>query len=228
MAWAVTIKSDRAEGTGAVISPRLVLTAWHVVEDAGSVQASVGGGDAPVMLNVVDRDPQRDLAVLCVPDDQPSLADDLVVVPRAYWRGARAGRALVQLSIEEADLPSSVDVDLAQAPPSARHIEVKLPIAREGIEHGYSGAPVIELPPGRGLPRLLGIVRARDPLSEDPGGRAGRGWFVPMERIAERFAQVADLVETPIERDGAWLGHWEPRARGVATTRDQGVLFHRT
>jgi WD40 repeat protein len=224
MSWAVTIKTSGGRGTGSVISPRLVLTCWHVVEDAPHALVLAAGAE-PRRFTVIDHDRERDLALLALDDAASELDDDLVVIPRAYWRGARPERGLLQLSIEEADLPSSVKVVLPPAPPSAQHVELKVPAAREGVEYSYSGAPVLEMPSGWRTPRLLGIVRARDPLSADAGGRAGKGWLVPIERIAECFDQVAELVETPVERDAAWLQHWEPRSRGVATHEVPGSFF---
>ena len=96
---------------------------------------------------------------------------------------------------------------------------------REGVERGYSGGPVVEVDGVSGRPRLVGLVRARDERSVSVDVGSGRGWFVPCERIAERFEQVAELVESPLERDPAWKQHWEPRSRGVATAPEQGFFF---
>ncbi len=212
-------------GTGAVISTRLVLTAWHVVRDAKVVKVEVARSK-PRDFEVIDRDKERDVAVLEPVDRKERLAEDLVVVPRAYWRGARpvGDRVFLALSISEADLPSSVAVALRPAPASSGHVEFVVPAARESVMHGYSGAPVLEQA-GSSTPRLLGIVRARDPERVDSRDRAGTGWLVPMERIAERFAQVAALVETPIERSAGWTAHWQPRSRGVASAAEPGHFF---
>ena len=156
MAWAVGIRGAR-EGTGAVISLRLVLTCWHVVRDATSVEVSSAGGE-PRLFSVIDRDEAGDVALLEPMDRDERLDEALTVVPRALWRGARLSgdRALVELCITEADLPSSVEIVLRPAPASAGHVEFVVPAARESVEHGFSGAPVVEARPGSGTPRLLG------------------------------------------------------------------------
>ena len=192
--------------------------------DAENATVSVAGAD-PRACRVAHRDPALDVALLELADGEPDFADDLVVVPRGYWRGARPLLGRIQLSIDESDLPSSVQVDLPPAPASAQHLEIKVPALREGIEHGFSGAPVIEYEFGWRSPRLLGIVRARDPTSEDAVGRAGSGWVIPVERIAERFDAIAALVEEPWEREPAWHAHWEPRSRGVVSHREHGDFF---
>jgi hypothetical protein len=223
VAWAVTVSSAR-KGTGAVVSPRLVVTNWHVVRDAEDATVLVAGADLRG-CRVVDRDPERDLALLELADREPDFVDARGGGRRGYGGGPRPLLARVQLSIDEADLPSSVQVELPPAPASAQHLEIKVPAAREGIEHGYSGAPVIEFEDGWRSPRLLGIVRARDPHSEDAAGRAGSGWVVPVERIAERFEAIAALVEEPWEREPAWDAHWEPRSRGVVSRGEHGDFF---
>jgi Trypsin-like peptidase domain len=226
VSWAVSVTAGPRHGTGAVISRELVLTCWHVVRDATDVQVTIPGSQ-PRAFRVIDRDQERDLALLAASDSRQQLPGDVVVVPRAFWRGARpeGERALVELAITEADLPSSIDVQLQPAPGSAQHVEFKVPAARESVEHGFSGAPVIELQDPSATPRLLGIVRARDPERVDVLDRAGTGWLVPIERVAERFAQVKALIETPIERSPAWMTHWQPRSRGVASSRDTGQFF---
>lgn len=54
------------EGTGFVAGPNLVVTNAHVV--AGSERVTVRAGDGRLQAGVVAFDPQRDLAVLSVPD----------------------------------------------------------------------------------------------------------------------------------------------------------------
>ena len=224
MSWAISVTAGSRRGTGAVISRELALTCWHVVRDATDVEVTIAGSK-PRAWRVIDRDQERDLAVLAAADSGQRLQADVVLVPRAFWRGARpeGERALVELAITEADLPSSIDVQLQPAPASSQHVEFKVPAAREGIEHGFSGAPVIDLQGPSATPRLLGIVRARDPQRVDVLDKAGTGWLVPIERIAERFPQVEALIETPIERSPGWTTHWQPRSRGVASFRDPGT-----
>jgi WD40 repeat protein len=209
-----------------VISPRLVLTCWHVVVDAAIVEVATASAGSR-RFSVIDKDKERDVALLEPEDPDERLDEELIVIPRALWSGARptGDRALVELSITEAELPSSVGVALRPAPRSAGHVEFVVPAAREDVEHGFSGAPVVVLQSGSDTPRLLGIVRARDPERVDVLDRSGTGWLVPTERIAERLGKVAELVETPVESSSTWRQHWEPRSRGVVSANDRGFYY---
>jgi WD40 repeat protein len=226
VSWAVTVKVDERRGTGTVISPRLALTCWHVVKDAAAALV-LAPGCKPQRFDVADADRELDVALLMLAKGGALLGGDLVVIPREYWRGTRpvGDRALVELCVDEGDFPSSLGVGLRPAAGAAQHVEFVVSGVREGVRTGYSGGPVVELQTGSSVPRLLGIVRARDESTVDAFDHAGTGWFVPVERIAERFWQVAALVETPIERSAAWTSHWQPRSRGVASSTEPGHFF---
>jgi WD40 repeat protein len=118
-----------------------------------------------------------------------------------------------------------LQIELRPAPIGSRRVQFVVPGAREGVRRGFSGGPVVELGGPAQTPRLLGIVRARDETSVDALDNAGAGWFVPTERVAELFEEIAALVEAPVERDPAWEQHWEPRSRGVATFGERGYFF---
>jgi WD40 repeat protein/S1-C subfamily serine protease len=212
-------------GTGAVISPGLVVTCEHVVRgsDAAKVHAENGEFD----FRVLDSDADLDVALLEPAQDGVSLPASSILIPRALRRGRRLpdDRALVELCTDEADTPRSLDVEVRPGPSDSRRIEFVVASSREGVRRGYSGGPVVEIDEHSQRPRLVGIVRARDERSVTVDLDAGRGWFVPTDRIVERFEQVAEQTETPVERDPSWEQHWEPRSRGVATASDDGFFF---
>ena len=227
MPWAVRISSGGRLGTAAVLSPNLLLTCWHVTRDAATA-AVLTPAYVELTCRVVAADPDLDVALL-EPDGEvgSSLLADLELIPRRLWRGAPVigGDALVELSTSDAATPRSLAVQLRPAAPTARRVEFVVPGSREGVRHGASGGPVVEVPSGHGTPRMLGLVRARDETTVDALDHAGTGWMIPTERIAERFEAVAALVESPVEREAAWRAHWEPRSRGVATHLDEGFYF---
>jgi S1-C subfamily serine protease len=64
--------SRRLDGSGFVISPQHVLTNAHVVAGVSRPNVRVGGEGARLPARVVVFDPERDLAVLYVPDLQAS------------------------------------------------------------------------------------------------------------------------------------------------------------
>ena len=222
MTWAVHISCDGRSGTGSAISPRLVLTSDHVVKQHHRVAVQQVDGKR-LTFEVVDRDPELDVALLAPTEPGSEIASTTVLVPRCVWRGVQPSQAVVELCTDEHDTPRSVVVDLSRAAPDARRVHFRVPEHRQGIQPGSSGGPVVEH--GQATPRLIGIVRARDNTSLDAFDRAGAGWFVPIDRIASRFDSVAGLVESPIERGSDWDLHWQPRSRGVATIDDKGFFF---
>ena len=222
--WAARVESGCGVGSGTVLSSTLVLTCAHVVGSASAVRIRIG--DDFEMFNVVDTDTDLDLALLTAATSK-KLPPESVLIPRELWRGAApdSDRTTVELWTADPDTPRSLPVIMHRAGQWSRRVQFRVSGDREGVRAGNSGAPVVEHREGIGIPRVLGIVRARDELSLDPFDRAGVGWMVPVDRIAERFDQVAALVESPIEREVSWGEHWEPRSRGVATSTDSGFFF---
>ena len=225
MTWALRVSGSGRTGTGAALSPRLVLTCEHVIRDLDTIDVRDDFG-SQVPCNVIDRDASLDVALLEPARPDECFAPDNVLVPRALWRGVRPPEdgVDVELCSDEADTPRALRVELRPAPLSARRVQFGVRDLREGVRRGHSGGPVVEAG-WTTTPRLLGIVRARDLTSTDAFDKAGAGWLVPTERIAERFDAVAGLVETPVERSTAWQRHWEPRSRGVVQARDPGFFF---
>ena len=63
MTWAVRVSGGARVGTGAVLSEALVVTSEHVVSGVREADVRDETG-ATVKCEVVDRDPQLDVAVL--------------------------------------------------------------------------------------------------------------------------------------------------------------------
>ena len=223
MTWAVRIRAGGRIGTGAVISPTLVLTCEHVVRGAETVTVVTESGASE--YRVVTSDASLDVALLEPRDADERLPESSILIPRALWRGRRLTK----------DRVSSSPLRWARAArtrsparPRGRH-----PRARRWCRSASSRLrrePRVDpcrsaSPACRHLAQGVGIVRARDETSVDALDNAGAGWFVPTDCVADLIEQVAALVEAPVERDSAWEQHWEPRSRGVATSDDQGFFF---
>jgi hypothetical protein len=223
--WAVRVTADHRTGTGAVIAPTLVLTCQHVVKNAGRIRVRTGAGEPD--FSVLDADDKLDVALLEPVETGFELDPESILIPRVLGRGRRPGRGetFVELCTQDPETPRSLEIALQPTPLDSARVQFVVTGSREGVRHSYSGGPVVEIHGRARTPRLLGIVRARDETSVDAFDNAGVGWFVPVERIARRFPAAAALVESPAERDPAWLQHWQPRSRGVATSRDEGFFF---
>jgi hypothetical protein len=163
--------------------------------------------------------------------ERGGIEPEAVVIPRRMWRGgwpsvsAEVQSVWAESCTSEAETSRRMEVAVQRGHPSERWVQFGVVDDRQGARHGHSGGPVLELGRLSPRPRLVGVVRARDEQTRDLLDGAGAGWLVPVERIAERFGEVAALVETPIERSGAWRMHWEPRSRGVVNVSEEGFFY---
>ena len=225
MTWAVRIRAGDRVGTGAVISPTLVLTCEHVVRGVETVGVTREGGAST--FRILASDASLDVALLAPEKPNETLRASSILIPRSLWRGARPTKdgLFVELCTDEPDTPRSLQIDVRPAPANSRRVQFVVLSSREGVRRGFSGGPVVEITNRLRTPRLLGIVRARDETSVDALDNAGAGWFVPIDCVAESFEQIGALIEEPFLRQPSWHQHWEPRSRGVATSKDPGFFF---
>jgi WD40 repeat protein len=229
MTWALQVTSELGRGTGVAISPTLVLTAEHVGRGATAVQVRATSGKTITFSALLsDQDAALDVALLSCPAATGGIDAQSVVVPRLLWRGHWPGdesQAWAESCTSESDTPRRMDVSVQRGHRDDARVQFVVEHDRQGVRHGHSGGPLLDLDAVQGAPRLVGVVRARDGTTVDPLDNAGVGWFVPIDVIAARFEVVRDLVESPVERDPAWARHWEPRSRGVATAREKGHYY---
>lgn len=224
MAWSLNVQGS-VRGKGVALSRRLLLTCAHIAKGEITVEVEGANGES-WSFSVVDRDERLDVALLEPENASVELGPEPVVIPRALWRGERPSEhdTLIALPVYGHNASSSVQVELRAGPPDADFVEFVVPGAREAVHQGFSGAPVLRVANNE-PPRLLGIVCARDPARVDVSGSSGAGWLVPVDRIAQRFPSVAELVETPVEHSPSWLAHWEPRSRGVVSAAEPGFFY---
>ncbi len=224
MTWAVAIDGDRRQG--AVLSRRLVLTAAHGLAIDGELW--VRGEAREIACRVVDLDADLDVALVEPASENDEFPESALLVPRRLFRGAapHPDTTYAWLSTNEDTTARSYGVKIHPSADTDRRTGFEVPNARQGVRVGDSGGPVVEIPAiGRQSPKLLGIVVGRAGDAIDAGDNAGFGWLVPVDAIASRFADVAELVETPVERDPRWTEHWEPRSRGVVLPTEPGYFF---
>ena len=224
--WAVRIAAGSRVGTGVAVSKGLVLTCEHVVRDASVAYVRTATSEL-VPYMVVERDTSLDVALLepAVYGSEHTASEPLI--PRRLRRGRlpETGSLFVALATDEFNTPRTMQIEMRPAPLDSAGVPFSVTQGREGVRHGYSGGPVVELAPHLLAPRLIGLVRARDETSVDAFDNAGVGWFVPMDSIAERFDSVRQMLELPFEQTAPWQELWEPRSRGVAKPADTGFFF---
>lgn len=150
------------EGSGFVVSPHHLMTNAHVV--AGTRQVSVVVGDRQLPATVVLYDPERDVAVLDVPDlsaralryaHKPADTNDPAVVmgfPQDGPLDVEAARVRARSTVAGSDIYGDAGV----------HREVYS--IRSLVRSGNSGGPLLA---ANG--RVLGIVFATDLRSSDTG-----------------------------------------------------------
>lgn len=143
----VGVDPSMGHGSGVAISPRLVLTARHVVWGMSTWAVVPPGESAPIAARPVYVDLEHDVAFVEVERDLPHHID----LP-----GVRALRMNESVSV------SGYPLDMREPNPAAASGEVSR-ITRDGLLHltmtvnpGNSGGPVID-----GDGRLIGIISMR-------------------------------------------------------------------
>jgi hypothetical protein len=157
-AWALVEASESVmylwgpgEGTCFAVAPDgLLLTAWHVIEGARSIQVAREEGEA-VPAEVVAGDPDHDLALLRVDAATPSY------LPLAPAEGIRLGRRIFTLGYPARDLLGS-EPKFSEGSVASTHglgdeagfFQMSVP-----IQPGSSGGPVVDFEA-----RVLGVVNS--------------------------------------------------------------------
>ena len=146
------------EGSGTLVGPRHILTAFHVVKDATRVVVEWGLPCVSYDAVVVPPDDNGlDVCLLELAEDAGLAANPLQVVARhlplatkweamGYPRGAKAGEALVL---------QPVDGKAQRAALSDKKIILDVTSSKPNDWHGFSGAGVIV------DGRVVGVVRSR-------------------------------------------------------------------
>jgi hypothetical protein len=176
-----TTQLDRIkQGSGFVIGPDVIATAYHVIQGAQSVQITMSTGQSLSDIRIRNYDPASDLALiefssqsavpaLPIQDRMPGIDEGLFMAGTAA--GMRNQIYPVRLAqpspVPLRDFIDSRGRPLFNNPPSTNVLQIA------GVIHaGMSGGPVIN---GSGL--AVGV------LSGSFGERASYGWAIPAQML---------------------------------------------
>jgi S1-C subfamily serine protease len=182
----VRIKIDgEVGGTGVVIGPNLIATAWHVVDDAKNIEIQIKSAkfkaSAWVEAEIVEKDKNHDCALLSIDATLGSWVD-VVENPRhelldeTVVFGASGGGAVVpSLGFFAGEEPSDV-------------IEGHMPglwVSSNAVHYGNSGGPVFNMESGE----LMGLVVAVY-LTKGKGTAPNVCLFTPIKHVFKLKAKV--------------------------------------
>ncbi|MDR7275728.1 trypsin-like peptidase domain-containing protein [Catenuloplanes atrovinosus] len=151
-------------GTGFQVAPHLVVTAWHVLRDAGGDRAgarlsvdALHGGVPPAAAEVIAGDPGRDLAVLRRDEPLPDTVAGLV-----HTGAVEPLTPVLVTGVSTIDDPGHVyrhlDATGSWQGGTVRDTDVRLGrFTSAGVVPGMSGAPVLRLADRT----VVGVVSAR-------------------------------------------------------------------
>jgi putative serine protease PepD len=184
---------QQAQGSGFVFDDEgRVVTNYHVVQDAETVQISYPNGDE-VDATVVGVDPSTDIAVLDPQDDvgvraleladseQVRVGDPVIAIGSPFGLAGTVTSGIVSALDRSIRSPGGFTVDGVIQTDAA-------------INSGNSGGPLLDAE-GR-------VVGINTQIQSTTGGNVGIGYAVPSDTIQE----IADELIRTGEVEHAWLG----------------------
>lgn len=211
-----TIKGDNgnrqfAIGSAVALTPKLLVTACHVVNSSISVTISHGKRRARVLRIIRDPDPARDL---CVLEIEPGI--QLSTVAIAPIDSVRVGQKVYALGS-----PHGLELTLNEGLVSALRpkAEGQLPIIQTSaaISSGSSGGGLFDTEA-----RLIGVTDSVSPGGQNLGFAYPAQWVVelPKRTAAEMIKWRALLTRLGV----VLLGSGEPQPSGHAQLNDMTAL----
>ncbi|HVT28927.1 MAG TPA: trypsin-like peptidase domain-containing protein [Lacipirellulaceae bacterium] len=180
----LTSESEGA-GSGCVLDKQgHILTNYHVIEDANTIQVTLPGVEKPYDGELVGEDPDNDIAVLKI-DAPPSelypiplgTSDSLHVGQRVYTLGNPFGL--------EGTLTTGIISNLNRTLPSRSGREMKSIIQTDAaMNPGNSGGPLLDT-----NGRMIGMNVA---IATKTGQNAGLGFAIPINRIRQVVPQLIE------------------------------------
>ncbi len=204
MAGGRILVQGKDEGSGFALTPRVVLTANHVVRnrEAPSLQFATEAGRR-VPVERVERDDDRDIAVLHLSEDVPDVLRVGHAVERAAWQ--------VETRPRGNDPQLTGTVSAARRPfKNAQGHEtdvMQLLVEQElGDYRGYSGSPVVlQSPPGPGavigvlVEQLRWRIPAQNGLPIPPASNLL--YAIPIQDVLNQFGITALSVAPPADAE---------------------------
>ncbi|MEJ5945422.1 MarP family serine protease [Pseudokineococcus basanitobsidens] len=181
------------EGTGFVVAPGRVVTNAHVVAGVDAPSVQVGGEGAPLGATVVLYDPERDLAVLDVPDlEAPALplGEELAAGDAAAVVGFPLDGPYDVEAATVRQVVRALGEDVYGDPGVVREVYA----LRADVQPGNSGGPLVDLDGD-----VVGVVFAR---SVDD---AGTGYALTLEESAP-VLEAASSASGPVDTQGCTTG----------------------
>lgn len=202
------VQPQEGTGSGVVIDAKrgLVITNFHVIENAKQVEVALAGGQSRV-AKLVGVDPDSDLAVLRLVDPP----NDLVALPFGDSSALEIGQRVLAIGN-----PFGLDRTLSSGIVSSLNRSIKRPDGSlmrgliqidAAINVGNSGGPLIDT-----AGRLVGINTA---ILSRSGDSAGIGFCVPINQIKR---VLPELIAT-----GKVL---RPEFGWILIDTDQGPMIH--
>lgn len=216
-------KAPLSMGTGFVVGPHTIMTAYHVVDDAPVVQIQLSGS-GPIAADVVAVDPVHDAALLYVPSQQlpyvltlsshlPRIGEQLAILGFPDWsariqfsQGATSG---------EADGPTRF---------SGSDIAVEgLYLTTAPVNGGNSGGPLFSSA-GEVLGLVVGVAR-RFELTVSTQGTAVVTQTAISDQQGRNYFQTSSTLTTTL---AAWKGSTAPLNTACQSVRASTLPTLRT
>lgn len=184
-------------GSAFVVGPNgLLVTALHVVEDAGRVSVALPGRD-PQPADVVQIDPANDLALLRIADT------DLRAIDIAGSGDLRMGEEVIVVGYPLAAELGHNDITVTRGIVSALRTQLGLIQVDASMNPGVSGGPVLTT-----TGRVIGVAVARLPAAQ------GVNFAAPVDAVR---ALVAKAIAAPATA---------PLTLPLTTVKAMDLVFH--
>ncbi|RWZ61529.1 serine protease [Labedella populi] len=174
-----------ATGSGWVVGPERVVTNAHVVGGSEDLFVQLGGEGRPLPATLVVFDPERDLAVLAVPDLDVTplpLGDELAATASAYVAGYPENGPYDVEPARVRQILQATGLDIYERDTVTREIYS----LRGLVRPGNSGGPLLD-PAGD----VVGVVFARSTTDADTG------YALTLDELAPVLDRVAATEEVP-------------------------------
>jgi S1-C subfamily serine protease len=195
--FAPSVEQQRALGSGFVISKAgYVVTNYHVVAGAGSVQVSFSNNES-MRARIVGSDPSTDLSVLQVnansraltplvlgDSDAVRVGDAVIAIGNPFGLSRTVTAGIVSALQRQITSPNQYTIDHVIQTDAA-------------INHGNSGGPLLN-PRGE----VIGVNAQIDTGSTGAQGNVGIGFAIPSNTVKNVVAQL--IKHGKVEH--AWLG----------------------
>ena len=209
----VSIETSTSRGTGFFVSPELIVTNAHVVENNGFVTVKLSDGTS-MPARVLRTSPVVDIAIVRPNTPQPSQ----IVMTMGSWSAARPGQEVIAIGSALGVLQNTVTRGIVSAVRNANG--VMLIQTDAAINPGNSGGPLIDR-----SGRVIGITTLKASMNSE-----SLGFAVAIDHAKALLeGRPAELIGAPAGSSGPpspLAGTFAPNRSQSDTDRDQGSAFY--